>query len=105
MSRYHRSSLYPSPVSPARPNDPQTEETVENELCYYTYSEAEEEGEVTSVEVEYEVECEAAPAPRGAYGAREQSQVCYNTPRLVPVTSTLALGLPRGAQPGVHACG
>lgn len=83
-------------VDVARTVCTETEETVENELCYYTYSEAEEEGEVTSVKVEYEVECEAAPAHRGAYGGPKQSQVCYNTPRLVPVTSTLALGLPRG---------
>jgi hypothetical protein len=82
-----------SPVS--RPYA-QTEETVEHELCYYTYTEAEVEAEVTSVEVEYEVECEAAPPHHGGYGGPEQSQVCYNTPRLVPATSTLALGLPQG---------
>ena len=52
----------------------QSEESVDNELCYYKYVEGEVEGEVTSVQVEYELECEDQPQHYGAYG-KDKSQV------------------------------
>ena len=57
----------------------QSEESVDNELCYYKYVEGEVEGEVTSVEVEYELECEDQPQHYGAYGKdKSQVRVIYN---------------------------
>ena len=47
---------------------------MDNELCYYTYTEGEVEGEVTSVDVAYSLKCEDAPQHYGGYG-KDQSKV------------------------------
>jgi len=81
-------------VDVARTVCTETEEAVENNLCYYVYEESEIDGETTSVEVEYNTECEDGPQHYGGYG-KEQSKVCYNKPALSPAKSSISLEFPK----------
>jgi len=81
-------------VDVARTVCTESEEAVENNLCYYVYEESEIDGETTSVEVDYNTECEEGPQHYGSYG-KEQSKVCYNKPKLSPAKSSISLEYPK----------
>lgn len=81
-------------VDVARTVCTEEEEEVDNELCYYTYSEDSLEGETTTVQVEYELDCEDAPHTYNTYG-KDQSKICSNKPKLSPTKDSLTLEYPK----------
>jgi len=81
-------------VEVARTVCTESEESVDNELCYYTYTDGQVEGEVKSVDVSYDLKCEDAPSHYGHGYGKDQSKVCYNKPKLSPATSSITLETP-----------
>jgi len=81
-------------VDVARTVCTESEESVDNELCYYTYTDGQVEGEVKSVDVAYDLKCEDAPSHYGHGYGKDQSKVCYNKPKLSPATSSITLETP-----------
>jgi len=81
-------------VDVARTVCTESEESVDNELCYYTYTDGQVEGEVKSVDVAYDLKCEDAPSHYGHGYGKDQSKVCYNKPKLTPATSSITLETP-----------
>ena len=82
----------------------ETEETVDNEICYYVYNKESQETEATSVKVDYEVKCEEesnsvcpGKSSYGGYGGyckEQKTEVCYNLPKVTPDKTLVTVGLP-----------
>jgi len=83
----------------------ETEEVVDNEVCYYVYNKETQEAEATTVEVQYEKNCveenqKVCPDQKyGGYGhqgycKQVQNEICYNVPKLNPAKTTVPVGYP-----------
>jgi len=81
-------------VEVARTVCTETEDSLDNELCYYTYTGGQVDGEVKSVDVSYDLKCEDAPSHYGHGYGKDQSKVCYNKPKISPATSSITLETP-----------
>jgi len=80
----------------------ESEELVDNEVCYYVYNKEKQESEATTVKVEYETKCEEETqkvCPQKQYGHQGycktvKNQVCYNVPVVSPDKTSVTVGYP-----------
>merc|ERR1711913_31585 len=80
----------------------ESEELVDNEVCYYVYNKEKEESEAITVKVGYETKCEEEAqkvCPEKQYGYQGycktvKNQVCYNVPVVSPDKTSVTVGYP-----------
>ena len=83
----------------------ETEETVDNEVCYYVYNKESQETEATTLAVDYEVKCEeeySSVCPgRSSYAGyssgyckEQKNEVCYNLPKVTPDKTQVTVSFP-----------
>jgi len=81
----------------------ETEEIVDNEVCYYVYNMVKQEAKATTVEVQFDKNCEdetqkvCAKQKYGGYGGhckQVNNEICYNVPSVNPSETTVTVGVP-----------
>ncbi len=81
----------------------ETEEVVDNEVCYYVYNKESQDTEASTVEVNYEVKCEEETVntcpPQSGYGynsycKNKKMDVCYNVPKVTPAKTSVTVSFP-----------
>ena len=81
----------------------ESEEMVDNEVCYYVYNKESQDTEATTVEVDYETKCEEETQntcpPQSGYGynsycKNEKMEVCYNVPKVFPAKTSVTVSFP-----------
>ena len=81
----------------------ESEEVVDNEVCYYVYNKESLDTEASTVEVEYAVKCEEETVntcpPQSGYGynsycKNKKMDVCYNVPKVNPAKTSVTVSFP-----------
>ena len=81
----------------------ESEEVVDNEVCYYVYNKESQDTEASTVEVNYEVKCEEETVntcpPQSGYGynsycKNKKMDVCYNVPKVTPAKTSVTVSFP-----------
>ena len=81
----------------------ESEEVVDNEVCYYVYNKGSKNIRASTVEVNYEVKCEEETVntcpPQSGYGynsycKNKKMDVCYNVPKVTPAQAPVTVSFP-----------
>ena len=81
----------------------ETEEVVDNEVCYYIYNKESQDTEATTVAVDYEVKCEEEAqnvcSANTGYGyssacKNQKMDICYNVPKVRPDKTSVTVSFP-----------